>query len=176
MADTTNQKLTGALAEVVKDIRAHGAGSVPPSEPEEFKARVRERAKKLRAEGVPHPENTARQQLLTEVWERREAEERRRTHENMPREDAGAWKRAAEEAVRRASRPRVQRLPNGKPVPGTSYNDLIQDEGRDRATEKLRAMALGGPAALREIQKAEQRERGLSPFEAAILAQLRGDD
>ncbi|MEQ8143555.1 hypothetical protein [Streptomyces sp. OP7] len=49
----------------------------------EFDARVKERAKKLRTEGVAHPETTARNQLQAEQAKARQEAERRAAYDAM---------------------------------------------------------------------------------------------
>ncbi|WP_040907063.1 hypothetical protein [Streptomyces griseoflavus] len=68
----------------------------------EFDARVQERAKKLREEGVVLPEVAARNQLQAEQAEAREKAERRKAYEQMRANNLSEYAARSTEALRKA--------------------------------------------------------------------------
>ncbi|MFF1295115.1 MULTISPECIES: hypothetical protein [unclassified Streptomyces] len=166
-------KLTGAAAEIHGKLRGMNAGSVPPAKrPEESKARFEQMVRDIQLKnGLSRAdaETAARWALRREAQEA----ERRGHHEAMVRRNRAEPERALTEAVTDATRRRVQRLPNGNPVPGTTVNDLIQDGARNTMVEKLRVQALGGWDALVEAGLVDADEEQQAREDAALVAKLR---
>lgn len=135
-------KLTGAAAEIHGRLRGMNAGSVPPpKQNEESKARFEQMVRDFQLEqGL----SRADAEVATHWALRQEREDafRRQGHEAMERRTRDEPRRVAQAAIEAATRPRVKRLPNGDPVPGTTVNDLIAEGARDPMVEKIRVAAL----------------------------------
>lgn len=110
----------------------------------EHEVAVRHRTVKLQREGMTShfAEATAREQLRREDAQEREQAERRRVHEEMSANTRAEPEKLVRAAITRMVKPRVQYGPDGKPVRGTSYDDLCRDQDRDVAVEKIRVQHL----------------------------------
>lgn len=165
-------KLTGAAAEIARRLEGHNAGSVPPAKrSEESRAQFKKLAQDF---ALKHGLSRADAEAAAREFQRREAQDnqRRQAHEAMVRRNLAEPRRIAEAAVEAATRPRVKRLPNGDPVPGTTVNDLIQDAARDRGVEKLRVAALASYDDLVELGLVEPDEEQQESKDAALVAKL----
>ncbi|MFD5650968.1 hypothetical protein [Streptomyces sp. NPDC127039] len=118
----------------------------------EHERAVQKRARELRSQGVSYPEATARQALQQEAQTRTETVERRAVYEQMVDDGRTEKARKLKAAKEAASRPaRVSYGPNGRPAPGTTVNDLIQDGSRNSMAEKLRVAYYGSWDDLAEM-------------------------
>lgn len=118
----------------------------------EYRAALQKRVRELRARDVPYAEATARAQLQREAQTRSEEEQRRALYQQMIDDGRTERERKLKEAKEAASRPaRARFLPNGRPAPGTTVNDLIQDGSRNSMAEKLRVAYYGSWDDLAEI-------------------------
>lgn len=145
-------KLTGASAVIAERARRYvGEGSVPPLDrPEGDDKRFKERALELAIEhGVSRADSEA--MVREELRQQAADAQSRGFHEAMVARNRREPDETFNEAVKQARKPRVQRLPNGDPVPGTTVNDLIADDVRNPMVEKLRVAALGSYADLVEL-------------------------
>lgn len=135
-----------AFDEVVAGMRRQvGSANRPAEPPKEYRAQIAVRTQKLRAQGVPYPEAAAREQIRREDQAAAEAERRRAVYEQMAEQARTEREQKRQAAVEAVSKPaRVRYLPNGRPAPGTTINDVIQDTARSPIIEKLRVDYYGG--------------------------------
>ncbi|MEU2830178.1 hypothetical protein ABZ667_16135 [Streptomyces lavendulae] len=129
-------------AEIRSRLRRQTGESVPPvARPEGDDKRFKERALEL---AIKHGVSRADSEAMVREEMRQEAAraQHRAAHEVMVRINRAEPERLAREAIERATKPRVQYGPDGRPVRGTSYDDLYQEPGRDMAAEKLRVQHL----------------------------------
>ncbi|WP_225075221.1 hypothetical protein [Streptomyces sp. CoT10] len=120
-----------------------------------FNARVRQRAKELRDQGVPYASDAAREQILRENAAQAREAERKRIHEEVAADNRAEQEKARREWGERAKKP----VSAHERKPGDPYVDPNDGGlGADRVTAKLMAQYHGGDAAVREIQAAERAE------------------
>lgn len=151
-------KLTGAAAEIARRLEGHNAGSVPPPERgQESRAQFTKRAQDY---AIKHGVSRADAERAVREHIRREMDvnQRRQAHEAMVRQNLAETTRAAQAAIEAATKPRVQRLPSGNPVPGTTVNDLINDGARDTTGERIRVAFLSSYDDLAEAGLIETNE------------------
>ncbi|MFM9641522.1 hypothetical protein [Streptomyces turgidiscabies] len=140
---------------------------------EQHERDVRARARKLRQQGVAHPEVTAREQLQREARQSAEAERRRQTYEAMNQNSRAEREKNLQQAKNAAAQPyRVRYGSNGRPAPGTTVNDLIRDGARNPMAEKLRVAYFGSYDDLVELGLADADEEQQEKADAALVAKV----